>query len=94
MSVTPDTAREILRQLAADAMAGCGQVYEAYSQHLDRKIDRKAATMTPADASILLDIAREEYEYLPDGGNEIELDGTVCWHGLKADTCPCGCFED
>ena len=85
--------RTVLAELATAASRGCGLVYELYQSRFDQAVEVWAARMGPEDGAALIAQAAGEFDYLPNGGNDIAPDDDTCQHGLDAMTCPCGCFE-
>ncbi len=85
--------RTILAELATAASRGCGLIYELYQSRFDQAVELRAARMGPEDVAALIAQAVEEFDYLPNGGNDIVPSDDTCQHGLDAMTCPCGCFE-
>jgi hypothetical protein len=86
-----------IEALALEAARRCGQSHEVYVQKFSGMIDLKFGDSEPALRDAALAIARKhDYstsEEIAAHIEEIAKDG-CCHHGMTADTCPCGCFEN
>jgi hypothetical protein len=86
-----------IEALAMEAAKRCGQSHDVYVQKFSGIVDQMFGNSEPALRDAALAIARKhDYstsEEIAAHIEEMEKDG-YCRHGLTADTCQCGCFEN
>lgn len=83
--------------IAQEASKGCGLSHDVYVQKFSGMIDAKFGNAEPELRAAAISIA-VKYDYATKAEiaslmEELAEDG-CCSHGLTADTCPCGCFEN
>lgn len=86
-----------LKKLSENFMSNCGLSYDIYQQNFSKSIDELVINLNDDDKKIVIDLARELFDYL--SADEIEKQITenekegFCQHGLDFDCCPLGCGE-
>jgi hypothetical protein len=85
-----------IAELAENASAGCGLVYELYVERFSGAVDRFVATLPEDQRARAIEIATTHDYASPDeiaeGRDSVHADG-LCRHYLPFDCCPLGCGE-
>ncbi|HHN6585539.1 TPA: cobalamin biosynthesis protein CbiX [Escherichia coli] len=86
-----------LELLSEELMQRCGLVYELYQRRLSAAIDNFVATLPTEQHLLVLELAREEFDYLSaeEIAEEIRRDSErgYCCHGFDRNCCPLGCGD-
>lgn len=89
-----DRIRSKLELLSEELMPRCGLVYELYQRRLSAAIDNFVATLPTEQHLLVLELAREEFDYLSaeEIAEEIRRDSErgYCCHGFERNCCPLG----
>lgn len=97
MPVENEDLTSIIEAIASEACRGCGLSHDVYVQKFSGMIDAKFGSAEPALRDAAIEIARKhDYatrEEISEAIREMVEEG-YCSHGLTADTCPYGCFEN
>lgn len=92
-----DRIRSKLELLSEELMPRCGLVYELYQRRLSAAIDNFVATLPTEQHLLVLELAREEFDYLSaeEIAEEIRRDSErgYCCHGFERNCCPLGCGD-
>lgn len=89
--------RTLFNELSVSEQSRCGLVYELYQRRLSNEIDRYLNKLNQSDRVKLLEMAKEEFDYLSPEEIEIAIEkdeaNGLCSHGLDPDCCPVGCGD-
>lgn len=92
-----DSVRSKLELLSEELMHRCGLVYELYQRRLSAAIDNFVSTLPTEQHLLVLELAREEFDYLSaeEIAEEIRRDAErgYCCHGFDRNCCPLGCGD-
>lgn len=82
-----------IENFAAIATRGCGQSDVVWGTLFQNSFDGWVSSLSAEDKESAIEIAKQQGYYCGEE-DEDDLGSDYCCHGLTADTCPCGCFED
>jgi len=98
MSIEVEDWRSLFNKLSVKITPTCGLCYELYQRRLSSSIDGALKNVNEVDKIKILEIARNEFDYL--SADDIEecikndKENGICKHGLEFDCCPLGCGEE